>query len=156
MAPMQHQQNIVPEGYELPKDRASLTIFADIVGDGFFDTMAVPILGGRGFNESDTANAPRVAVVNEVPARHYWPNQSAIGKRLRLNDDKDREIEIVGVARASTYVRLGEGPTEYLYLPLAQNIHSRMTLVSRGAARKTDGEDLRTQFQAGPILDRGN
>jgi predicted permease len=129
MAPMQHQQNIVPEGYELPKDRASLTVFADIVGDGFFATMAVPILGGRGFNESDTANAPRVAVVNEVLARHYWPNQSAIGKRLRLNDDKDREMEIVGVASASTYTRLGEGPTEYLYLPLAQNIHSRMTLV---------------------------
>ena len=82
-----------------------------------------------GFNESDTANAPRVAVVNEVLARHYWPNQSAIDKRLRLNDDKDREMEIVGVARASTYTRLGEGPTEYLYLPLAQNIHSRMTLV---------------------------
>ena len=68
--------------------------------------MAVPILGGRGFNESDTAHAPRVAVVNEVLARHYWPNQSAIGKRLRLNDDKDREMEIVGVARASTYTRL--------------------------------------------------
>jgi hypothetical protein len=70
-----------------------------------------------------------VAVVNDVLARHYWPNQSAVGKRLRLNDDQGREIEIVGIARARTYLRLGEGPAEYLYLPLAQNIHSRMTLV---------------------------
>jgi macrolide transport system ATP-binding/permease protein len=129
MAPAQHQQNIVPEGDALPKDHANLTVFADIVGNGFFDTMAIPILDGRGFNSSDTASAPKVAVVNEVLARHCWPNQNAIGKRLRLNDDKSREIEIVGVARASSYIRLGEGPTEYLYLPLSQNMHARLTLV---------------------------
>jgi macrolide transport system ATP-binding/permease protein len=130
-APGQHQQNIVPEGYELPRDRSSLTVFADIVGDGFFNTMGVPILMGRGFNPSDAAGAPRVAVVNQVLARHYWPNQNAIGKRLRLNDDKSLEIEIVGVAEDSTYLRLGEGSTEYLYLPLAQETHSRMTLVAQ-------------------------
>jgi putative ABC transport system permease protein len=129
MAPAQHLQDIVPEDYQLPKDHRNLTVFADIVGKGFFDTMAIPILGGRDFNSSDTASAPKVAVVNEVLARHYWPNQSAIGKRLRLNDDKSREIEIVGVARASSYIRIGEGPTEYLYLPFSQNMHSRMTLV---------------------------
>jgi hypothetical protein len=128
-APTQHQQDIVPEGNLLPKDRANLSVFADIVDGGFFNTMAVPILRGRGFNESDSANAPKVAVVNDVLARHYWPNQNAVGKRLRLNDDKSREIEIVEIASASTYLRLGEGPTEYLYLPLVQNTHSRMTLV---------------------------
>jgi len=128
-APTQHQQDIVPEGNLLPKDRANLSVFADIVDGGFFNTMAVPILRGRGFNESDSANAPKVAVVNDVLARYYWPNQNAVGKRLRLNDDKSREIEIVGIASASTYLRLGEGPTEYLYLPLVQNTHSHMTLV---------------------------
>jgi predicted permease len=128
-APTQHQQDIVPEGNLPPKDRANLTVFADIVDGGFFNTMAVPILRGRGFNESDSANAPKVAVVNDVLARYYWPNQNAVGKRLRLNDDKSREIEIVGIASASTYLRLGEGPTEYLYLPLVQNTHSHMTLV---------------------------
>jgi FtsX-like permease family len=45
-APTQHQQDIVPEGNVLPKDRAGLTVFADIVDDGFFNTMAVPILRG--------------------------------------------------------------------------------------------------------------
>ncbi len=85
MAPKQDQQEIVPVGYELPKDRPSVLVWSNIVDQGFFATMAVPILAGRGFNESDTVNAPRVAVVNEVLARHYWPNQSAIGKRLRLN-----------------------------------------------------------------------
>jgi predicted permease len=128
-APMQHRQDIVLEGFELPRDHASLTVFADIVDNGFFQTMGVPILRGRGFNNSDSAMAPRVAVVNEVLARHYWPNQSAIGKHLRLNDDKSRDLEIVGIAKASTYLRLGEGPTQFLYLPLAQNTHSRMTLV---------------------------
>jgi predicted permease len=128
-APTQHQQGIVPEGYALPRDRTSLTVWADIVDSGFFQTMGISILNGRSFNTTDSATAPKVAVVNEVFARHYWPNQSALGKHLWLNNDKSREIEIVGVAKASTYLRLGEGPTEFLYLPLAQNTHSRMTLL---------------------------
>ena len=59
MAPIQSQQDIAPVGYELPKGRAGVPVFSDIVDHGFFATMAVPILAGRGFNQSDTANAPR-------------------------------------------------------------------------------------------------
>jgi predicted permease len=130
MAPSQDMQDIVPVGYQLPKDRASVAVLSDVVDQGYFATIGIPIIAGRAFKESDTANAPRVAVVNELLARHYWPNQSAIGKRLRLNDEKGREIEIVGVAKVAKYLWLGEGPTEYLYLPLAQHTNSQMTLVA--------------------------
>jgi macrolide transport system ATP-binding/permease protein len=133
MAPNQHQESIVPEGYQLPKDQKSVSVFADTVDEGFFDTMAVPIGRGRGFRESDTAGAPHVAVVNQVLADHYWPNLDAVGKRFRLNDGNGPWVEIVGVAKTGKYLWIGEPPTEYLYLPLAQHPQSNMALVVQSA-----------------------
>jgi predicted permease len=130
MAPNQHQESLVPEGYQLPKDRNSVTVFADTVDDHFFDTMAVPIVRGRGFRQIDRAAAPLVAVVNEALARHYWPNRDAIGKRFQL-DAKGPWVEIVGVAKTGKYLWIGEAPTEFLYLPLAQHPRSRMILVAQ-------------------------
>ncbi len=133
MAPMQHQETIVPEGYQLPKDRNSVSIYADTVDERFFDTMAVPIGRGRGFRESDTAAAPPVAVVNQVLAEHYWPNRDPIGKRFRLTDGHGPWVEIVGVAKTAKYLWIAEPPTEFLYLPLAQHPQTHMTLVAQSA-----------------------
>ena len=58
----------------------------DTVDEGYFETMGIPILRGRGFRASDTADAPRVAVVNEQFAKHYWPGADAVGKRIRLDE----------------------------------------------------------------------
>ncbi len=70
-------------------------------------------------------------MVNEALAWHYWPNQDAIGKRFRLNDNKGPWVGIVGIAKTSKYLWVGEGPTPYLYLPLAQHPQPRMTLVAQ-------------------------
>ena len=59
------------------------------VDEGYFATMGIPIVRGRGFLASDTADAPRVAVVNEQFAKHYWPGADAVGKHIRL-DSRDR------------------------------------------------------------------
>jgi len=140
MAPNQHQENLAPEGYQFPKNQDSVQVFADTVDEGYFDTMAVPILRGRGFRESDTSTAPRVAVVNEELAKRYWPNRDAIGKRFRLVgqasacqacDPKGPWVEVVGVAKNARYTWVGEGPTAFLYLPLAQHPSSHMTLVAQ-------------------------
>jgi predicted permease len=131
MSPVQHTENIAPEGFELPKDRNNISVLADIVDDGYFDTMAVPILRGRGFRPSDKAGAPMVAVVNEALARKYWPNQDALGKRFRLNNDKGPAVEVAGIARDAKYLWVGESPTPFLYMPLGQHPQSRMTLVAQ-------------------------
>ncbi len=52
----------------------------DTVDEGYFETMGIPILRGRGFLASDTAEAPRVAVVNEQFAKHYWPGAGCSGQ----------------------------------------------------------------------------
>jgi predicted permease len=131
MAMNQRQENLVPEGHQLPKGRDSVQVFADTVDDRYFDTMAVPIVRGRGFRESDTAAAPRVAVVNDQLARHYWPNRDAIGKRFHLGGANGPWVEIVGVAKTAKYLWIAEPPTEFLYLPLAQHPSSHLTLVAQ-------------------------
>ena len=55
----------VPEGFSMPRDRESFRSPMDTVDEGYFETMGIPILRGRGFRAADTAAMPRVAIVNE-------------------------------------------------------------------------------------------
>jgi len=89
----------------------------------------VPILEGRGFLETDTANSPRVAVVNQRFAETYWPNENPIGKRFRLGGPEGGWVDVVGLARMSKYQGLEESPMNFVYLPLSQNFRSQMTLL---------------------------
>jgi predicted permease len=127
----------VPEGFQMPVDRESFTSAMDTVDEGFFETMGVPILRGRGFRESDTAEAPRVAIVNDQFAKHYWPEGDALGKRIRLDRSTGTPVEIVGVARTVKYEQTTERPTDFVYLPLSQNPAARMLLLLR-----TNGDPL--------------
>ncbi|MEO8129736.1 MAG: ABC transporter permease, partial [Bryobacteraceae bacterium] len=65
--------SFVPEGFQMPRDREKFASTMDTVDEGYFETMGVPVLRGRGFKASDTNDAPRVAVVNEHFAEHYFP-----------------------------------------------------------------------------------
>jgi predicted permease len=122
--------DVAREAGQQSKDKQMDHNLYDVVDEHFFETMGVTILRGRGFQTSDTAGAPPVVVVNEVLAERYWPGENAVGKRIQIETD-DRQLqwmEVVGVARTYKYVWLTEAPTEYLYLPLAQNFLPRRTL----------------------------
>src|SRR5580658_3279075 len=56
--------SFVPDGFQMPPDRENFSATMDTVDEGYFETMGITILRGRGFQASDTAEAPRVAVVN--------------------------------------------------------------------------------------------
>jgi predicted permease len=134
MSPEADAAAIVPEGYQFPPGKDNATIFASRVDENFFETMGVSLVRGRGFRETDSADAPRVAVVNEQFAQHYWPGKDALGKRIRVQDPKNPNspwVEIVGVAKTGKYIWIAEPPTEFLYLPYRQDVRSRMILVSQ-------------------------
>jgi predicted permease len=122
----------VPEGFQMPRDRENFNSTTDTVDEGYFETMAIPILRGRGFLTSDTAKAPRVAVVNEQLAKHYWPGQDVVGKHIRLDSSAGTPVEIVGVAQTIKYQNTFE-PMDFLYMPLAQHPVARMTLMLRSS-----------------------
>ena len=57
-----------------------------IATPGYFETLKIPLRAGRFFNEQDTADAPRVAVVSQATARRLWPGQDPIGRRLSMSN----------------------------------------------------------------------
>jgi len=122
---------IVPDGVDLPRDRENFTTTMDTIDEGFFPTMEVPIVRGRGILASDTADSPRVAVVNEQFAKHYWPNADAVGKHFRLDTRTGPSVEIVGVAQTVKYRQTTERPTDFVYLPLTQHPVPRMQVLLR-------------------------
>jgi predicted permease len=105
-------------------------LFANDVSEGYFNTQGIPILRGRGFVPADTDTSPRVAVVNEEVAKHYWPGQDAIGKRFRLQEHDSSWVQIVGVAKTIKYLWIGEAPMEFIYFPQTQHPKPRMVLMA--------------------------
>jgi macrolide transport system ATP-binding/permease protein len=118
----------VPEGFQMPPDRANFNSTMDTIDEGYFETMGIPILRGRAFLPSDNAETPRVAVVNEHFAKHYWPGGDAVGKHIRLDSSAGAPVEIVGVAQTIKTQNMTD-PTDFVYVPLAQHPVARMVLM---------------------------
>jgi predicted permease len=120
----------VPDGFQMPRDRSNFNSMMDTIDEGYFATMGISILRGRAFLPSDTADSPRVAIVNEHFARHYWPSGDAVGKHIRLDSSAGTPVEIVGVAQTIKYQNT-QGPMDFVYMPLAQHPVARMVLMLR-------------------------
>jgi predicted permease len=84
------------------------------VSPGYFQTLGIPLVKGRDFNQNDTGSSPRVAVVNQTFVRRLLGDSDPIGKTLRTNPEPSypaTEYEIVGVIRDTKYDSLrGETP----------------------------------------------
>lgn len=120
---------VVPEGYPLPPGTDVVSPSAASVAEDYFATMEIPLIAGRDFSVIDNATAPQVAIVNEAMAQHYWPGESAVGKRLRKGRADGPAVEIVGVAKNSKYLYIGEPAQEMVYFPFRQEPHGEMTLL---------------------------
>src|SRR5579864_50135 len=104
------------EGETPVPDYQRPVVYYDRVGDRFFRTMGTALLAGRDFTPRDLDSPTPVAVVNQTFARTFWPGQSPLGKRLRLNSSDSAWIEVVGLAQDGKYRSLGEPPQRHLYL----------------------------------------
>jgi putative ABC transport system permease protein len=102
-----------------------------IAGPGYFRTMQIPILYGRDFSRSDRLGSPRVVIVNQKLAQHFFSGQDAIGKKLILpstidpnlrgDDHKEEPQEIVGVVGNVIMGPVQSGAPYMIYLPLNQS-----------------------------------
>jgi predicted permease len=136
---------IVPEGFQFPAGKDSASVASSIIDEDYLDTIAVPILKGRGFRATDSMNAPRVAVVNELLAQHYWPGQDPLGKRFRLDKGNGPWVIVAGVAKMSKYSFVLEQPTEFVYFPYRQHAAQSMFLLVESAG---DPATLATPLRA--------
>jgi putative ABC transport system permease protein len=110
-------------------------VYQNIVSPGHFATLDIPLVAGRDFNLSDRPGATAVVIVNELLARRLWPNEPPLGKRLRQRDGPESFgpwLEVVGVARDSKYVTVGEDPRPFMYQPLAQAYQPTAKILVKG------------------------
>lgn len=103
---------------------------------GYFRAIGTPILRGRGIEDTDGPSAPRVAVVDESFAAHFWPGEDAIGKRFRHGGDtsETRWVTVVGVAPNVKHERLDEEPSLQVYEAHAQRTTWTNYIVVRALA----------------------
>lgn len=92
----------------------------NVVSDGFFQTLAMP-LRGRAFDSRERADGAPVAVINETLARRIAADGDAIGRSFRYGEGKDaRTLTVIGIVADGKYASLGEERTPFLFLPLSQ------------------------------------
>jgi predicted permease len=118
------------EGYVPAKDE-DREVHWDWAGPNYFSAIGIPIILGRDIGPQDTATSPRVAVINETMARFYFGKANAIGRKMWIDDDENRNrpIEIIGVARDARGMEL-RGPMERrFYMPFAQTYQETMANV---------------------------
>ncbi|MGH9718564.1 MAG: ADOP family duplicated permease [Candidatus Acidiferrales bacterium] len=86
----------------------------------YFKTLGMPLLNGRDFTSSDTANAPGVAVIDEAMAEEYWPGADAVGKHIEHVGPNDKMFEIVGTVGNVAPEDLRKTPGPVVYIPISQ------------------------------------
>jgi predicted permease len=93
------------------------------VSPTYFQTMDIPILSGRGFNDNDTQSSPRVAIVNQAFVRNYLDGQNPLGKTVRTKAEPrypSTLFEIVGVIPDTKYNDLRGNPEPMAFVPAMQ------------------------------------
>ncbi len=86
------------------------------VSPSYLATMRIPLVAGRQFSDADTADTPKVVIVNEHLANTFWPGESAVGKRFAFRAANDPiDLEIVGVARDSKIRTPGDQARPLVY-----------------------------------------
>ncbi|MGE5816128.1 MAG: ABC transporter permease, partial [Acidobacteriota bacterium] len=116
-----------------------LSIAATWVDPDYFATLGVPVLRGRNFTRADSANAPRVAIVNEAFTKKYWAGSDPIGRHFRVRTPDGTDYEVVGVVADYKVETVGENPTPYIHYSLAQQPSTGVVFMARSAM---DGQSL--------------
>ena len=108
------------DGYQA-KEGEDMNPSVDGVGPRYFETMGIPLVRGREFNERDAKGAPRVAVVNETMAKYFFSGSNPVGRRFGFGRDKATDIEIVGVVKDLRSLELRDHAPRFIYIPYAQD-----------------------------------
>jgi predicted permease len=111
----------VVQGYT-PRPGENVPVNINYVSPGFFKTLRTVVLLGREFKESDRIGSPRVAIINEAMAHHYFGDSNPLGRTFSIPDwvGDASEIGIVGVAQNTKVHDLRERPVPTAYMPLLQ------------------------------------
>jgi predicted permease len=116
--------NITVQGYK-EQENEDMNVNQNWVGPNFLAAMGAPLMSGREINESDTATAPNVAVVNEKFAHRFFAGRDPIGQHFGFGggDNVHLDVEIVGVVKDSKNVDLRQAVDPYVLVPFSHSSH---------------------------------
>jgi putative ABC transport system permease protein len=107
------------------------------VTPGYFNTLEIPLRRGREFTEHDTADAERVAIIDEHLARHFWPDYpeglDPVGQRLLIGGVNPKPAKIVGIVANVHQALEGSAWPDSVYVPFAQSSEPFAILAVRTA-----------------------
>ena len=109
------------EGYT-PKPEERPDPHVQYCGPGFFETLKIPVLLGRAFNERDVAGAPKVIIVNQKFVKRYFGSANPIGRHMGMGIDPGTktDMQIVGVVGDTKYENMRTEVPEEMYIPSEQ------------------------------------
>ncbi|MGC2299618.1 MAG: ABC transporter permease, partial [Acidobacteriaceae bacterium] len=108
-----------------------------LVSPGYFQTIELPLLAGRDFNPLDGTPSHQSAILTRDAAQHFWPNQSPIGKRFRVYDDKNKPgdwITVVGVSANIVQDMNEQDPKPLFFVPFRQEGWNGMAIIVQSSA----------------------
>jgi predicted permease len=124
---------ITVEGMVLPQGEKFINVDERITSGDYFQTLQIPLLKGRLFNDQDSADSPKVAVIDEYMAQQIWPNQDPLGKRVSLGElsTTPQWVTIIGVVGRIKQEALDSDSRMALYMTENQFISRVMNVVVR-------------------------
>jgi predicted permease len=136
----------VIEGYEPSAGTGSVELAWSLVTPGYFETVGMEVVEGRGYLPEDQVSNERLVVVNEAATR-FWGGESAVGKRIRPQSSPDGWVHVMGVVSDTKVRSLAEPETPVLYYVMSEagvNAPSVVVRTSTDPARLLGG--LREQL----------
>jgi predicted permease len=130
-----------------------------IIDGDYFGAMRIPLLAGRAFVRQDSLESRKVVIVNEPFVKKYFPNESPIGKHLKLFEGKPEFVarEIVGIVGGNKHFALQESLRPAMFTPgsfMRMNVVVRsagdpavLTTVVRQAVRAIDPDEATSAFR---------
>jgi putative ABC transport system permease protein len=113
---------LVIEGYQ-PREGERVDAQASLISSDYFRSLGISLTAGREFNDQDSAGSPKVAVINEKMAHHFFGGANPIGRKI--GTDEAADTVIVGVVKDAQYLSLREPPMRHFYLPITQESRLR-------------------------------
>ncbi|HEV2446332.1 MAG TPA: ABC transporter permease [Candidatus Sulfopaludibacter sp.] len=116
----------------LSKGEVKPAVAVEVVSADYFATIRQPVVKGRGLTgHDDEERAPLAGVVNQSMARHFWPNEDAIGKRLSF-DNREHWMEIVGIAGDVKEYGLDRPAADKVYAAYQGGMSNRLVVRTAG------------------------
>jgi predicted permease len=127
------------------------------VSPEYFKTMETPLLAGRDFNDRDTPNSPKVAIVNEAFVRQFANGANPVAKRLWQKAELGQPqivYEIVGLVKNTKYQDLREDFPPLVYVPIAQGTDPDQPILIRSRVPLSDltSRVKQTIFETSPDI----